>query len=808
MRIPVRALTLCMLLASLAAGSAQADDRERLIVRTPKPYDQMVATIRSLGGEVLHKYDNVDALAVSLPSRGMGALLALVGSDGVTKDVVVAAPRPIEEAAVFAAELPGAETLVLDASASAELLASAPANYSFNNALTGAATLHAAGQTGAGVVVAVIDSGTANAPVVPALAGSVIGGENFVAGDPVASATSRLNGSHGTQTGTMIAAHGLFVFNNTSILLQSVLAHAPSSAIPCPVPYVAPCSATRSIIPMVGTAPSASLYALKVFASSGGGAPESRIIAAMDRALTLKRNFDAGGSASPVSGTGTENDPYVYDALDIRVVNMSLGGPTLYAGRDIEDQLTEEMAKAGITLVVSAGNDGPSAMTGGSPGTGLGSLTVGAASTAAHERILRDVQYGLGVGALYRASDHIQTADFSSRGPTADGRIDPDLVANGYASFTQAANGGLSLASGTSFSGPTVAGAAALLRAASPTSTGIQVRNALARTANASLLGDDSGAIDQGEGFVDIPAALALLQSGHVSGRLDDDGCRDGRHRHGRRGAHGRDEPSRDVERNIREAGFRAVSFRNDRFTTSLSDLLPGQAAHFFVEADEKTDQLVVSLDDVTPDLAPADQNAFFGDDLLVSIVDAPTSFADQQEYAFVAAPTSFTLDDPQTGLVRVTVLGDWTNAGAISANLTIDRVRASQGFASGRGRVAEGDLVPFEFEVAAGTGQAVVELSWKEHWGRYPTNDLDLVLIDPSGAAVTDGATLASPERVVLASPAPGTWTALVQGFTVHDVDEHGRKHGHQGGTCDRPAQDEFELRVSLDGTRLRLDP
>jgi subtilisin family serine protease len=807
MRITARALTLCMLLASLVAGSTQADDRERLILRTPKPYDQIVATVRSLGGEVLHKYDNVDAIAVSLPSRSMGALLAVVGGDGVTKDVVVAAPRPIEEAFVFAAELPGAETL--DASAFAEVLASAPANYSFNNALTGAATLHAAGHTGAGVVVAVIDSGTANAPVVPALAGSVIGGQSFVPGDPVPSATSRLNGSHGTQTGTMIAAHGLFVFNNTSVLLQSVLAHAPSSVIPCPVPYVAPCSATRSIIPMVGTAPSASLYALKVFASTGGGAPESRIIAAMDRALTLKRNFDAGQSATPVSGTGTENDPYVYDALDIRVVNMSLGGATLYAGRDLEDQLTEEMAKAGITLVASAGNDGPSAMTGGSPGTGLGSLTVGAASTAAHERILRDVQYGLGVGALYRASDHIQTADFSSRGPTADGRIDPDIVANGYASFTQAANGGLSLASGTSFSGPTVAGAAALLRAASPSSTGIQVRNALARSANPSLLGDDSGAIDQGEGFLDIPAALALLQSGHVSGRLDDDGCRDGRHRHGRRGGHGKDdEPSRDVERNIREAGFRPVSFRHDRFTTSLSDLLPGQAAHFFVEADEKTDQLVFSLSNITPDLAPADQNAFFGDDLLVSIVDAPTSFADLEHYAFVPAPASLAVDHPQTGLVRVTVLGDWTNAGAISADLTIERVRASQGYASARGRVAEGDLVPFEFEVAAGSGQAVVELSWKEHWGRYPTNDLDLVLIDPSGAAVTDGATLSSPERVVLDSPAPGTWTALVQGFTVHDVDEHGRGHEHHGKKCNKPAQDEFELRVSLDGTRLRLDP
>ena len=47
---------------------------------------------------------------------------------------------------------------------------------------------------------------------------------------------------------------------------------------------------------------------------------------------------------------------------------MSLGGPTLFAGRDIEDQLTLAMLEVGITIVASAGNDGFAAMTGGSPG--------------------------------------------------------------------------------------------------------------------------------------------------------------------------------------------------------------------------------------------------------------------------------------------------------------------------------------------------------------------------------------------------------------------------------------------------------
>ena len=189
---------------------------------------------------------------------------------------------------------------------------------------------------------------------------------------------------------------------------------------------------------MVGTAPAAKIYALKVFPSQGGGAPESRIIAAMDRAITLRRNFNNGVPSVPVAGSGTEDSPFRFDSLNIKVVNMSLGGPTLFAGGDIEDQLTLAMLEVGITLVTSAGNDGFAAMTGGSPGTGIGSLTTGASSTPVHERILRDIQFAtlpVGIGQLYRPSNEVQTAYFSSRGPTADGRLDPDLSANGFASY-------------------------------------------------------------------------------------------------------------------------------------------------------------------------------------------------------------------------------------------------------------------------------------------------------------------------------------------------------------------------------------
>src|SRR4029079_2833767 len=148
----------------------------------------------------------------------------------------------------------------------------------------------------------------------------------------------------------------------------------------------------------------------------------ARIAAAMDRAITLKKNFDAGVPSAPVNpGCGAENNPCVYNSLNIQVVNMSLGGLTLFAARDLEDQITTEMLKANITVAIAAGNSGPGAMTSESPGTGPGSLTAAAAATPAHGRILRDLIFGLGFGDLLFPFSGIQTATFSSRGPSADG---------------------------------------------------------------------------------------------------------------------------------------------------------------------------------------------------------------------------------------------------------------------------------------------------------------------------------------------------------------------------------------------------
>lgn len=79
-----------------------------------------------------------------------------------------------------------------------------------------------------------------------------------------------------------------------------------------------------------------------------------------------------------------------------------------------------------MVIVFSAGNSGPSPGTIGSPGGGKNVISVGAAENV---RALGGPDAcGLGDDSANRAND---MAGFSSRGPTADGRIKPDMVAPG-----------------------------------------------------------------------------------------------------------------------------------------------------------------------------------------------------------------------------------------------------------------------------------------------------------------------------------------------------------------------------------------
>ena len=776
-----------MLVALWAATPAaeQGSDSAAVIIRCASSCDQTAAAIRAAGGKVTNRYENIEAIAATVPANRLADLATVAGSQGLSRDYISSVPRSSQEVGPagevgLATSLSEFEATSLTAEHVAQLNDLALDGLNLDTTLTGASVLHAANNRGEGIVVAVIDSGSANAPVeAPALAGSIIGGESLVPDDPLASATSRLNDPHGTRVASLVAGHGLFVLSNTSAFVRSLRVHAPDSVIACqdtgvPVPS---CKIGFSAVPMVGAAPAAKIYAVKVAHRNGAGVPQSRLIAAMDRVLTLRRNFNAGMPSVPVAGDGSEANPFVFNSLKIDVVNMSIGGPTLFAGNSEGERLTVQMLEAGIIVVATAGNSGPAAMTLGNPGSGRGALAVGAASSYIHDRILRDVQFGVGLGVLFRPFGQNQTAWFSSRGPTADGRVLPDLVANGMGVFAPAVSR-LDLVSGTSYAAPTVSGAAALLRRHAPWATALQIRNALVESADATAIADGSSGIDRGRGALDVSAARALLDSAAVSEVLAS-GLADER-----------------VSANVKSAGLSPVAFVEGVYSKRAEGLLPSQVEHVFVPITRDTRSIRIRVSDIVS-ASPGEQNKVFGkDSVLLHVVDAPTSLARShvppETFIEVGNEFTFVITNPQPGLMRMGLAGASSNGAAVSATFTIERHRTDlSGKDTADDEIRQGDVIPVRIDVPAGTQTLRLDLSWDSDWGRYPTGDLDVVLTNPLGET-TSVATIDSPERLTIQTPVPGTWTVAIHGFAV-------------APTRSSDEEDRFELRVFADGRLLR---
>ena len=281
-RVVLRRFLLVFTMA-LVAVSASAQDRQKVIVTSTGSPADLKNTVLSLGGQIHHEYTTFTALAASL---SFDAVLKLRGMAGfrVIKDVVVDAPKPQDPDGGTSgiATMPAAQSLSLAQLKQMGKGNALPSDYLFNDSLIHADALINSGFDGTGVIVADIDTGTANNPaVVPALAGTVIGGETFVVGDPVTSPTSTMNAPHGTWTGTMIAAHVAFLFSNSNCFSQAMQFDAPGSILDG-TPFGFP---GFQVVPMLGVAPGASIYAMKVFSSQGGGASSSTIIAAIDRVL-------------------------------------------------------------------------------------------------------------------------------------------------------------------------------------------------------------------------------------------------------------------------------------------------------------------------------------------------------------------------------------------------------------------------------------------------------------------------------------------------------------------------------------------
>jgi len=209
-----------------------------------------------------------------------------------------------------------------------------------------------------------------------------------------------------------------------------------------------------------------------------GVAPEASIYVA--------KVLDRNGSGS-MSGVMAGVEWAAEQGVD--VINLSLGGSGSSDGQDALSLTCNAAVEQGITVCVAAGNAGPSSRTIGSPGAASDVITVGAVDR----------------------SDGI--ARFSSRGPTADGRVKPDVclpgtdIVSALAAGTgagQPVDDRYTQMSGTSMATPHAAGLAALLLQAKPELSPAEIKQVIMETA--LDLGQDANA--QGAGRARAEDAL------------------------------------------------------------------------------------------------------------------------------------------------------------------------------------------------------------------------------------------------------------------------------------------------------------
>ena len=175
--------------------------------------------------------------------------------------------------------------------------------------------------------------------------------------------------------------------------------------------------------------------------------------------------LDAGGSGSfSVVMAGMQWTVENRYKFNIRAASMSLGGPGpiewTSAEEDSVNRYANEMVRAGISMLIAAGNSA-------APGT-IG--TPGGAE---------DV---ITVGALNK---NTAIAEYSSEGPTEEGRVKPNIafVGSDVMSAQHNSGDGYVAFSGTSMATPGVAGTVALMLQANPDMSPFDVRNILQETA-------------------------------------------------------------------------------------------------------------------------------------------------------------------------------------------------------------------------------------------------------------------------------------------------------------------------------------
>ncbi|MEP4146652.1 MAG: S8 family peptidase [Halioglobus sp.] len=331
----------------------------------------------------------------------------------------------------------------------------------YYSAVSGADQLHRHGVRGAGVTVAVLDSGLWDHP---ALTHDTEGNDRVLARyDAITDSSDSVfdESGHGTHLTSVLAHSG-----------KTLLDGKPSGGFK-------------------GTAPDVNIVAIKAFNETGQGGLLD-IVRGVQWAVDNKERYG------------------------IRVLNLSFSArPRWPYYLDPINQAIMQAWAEGITVVAAAGNDGPEPMTVGSPGNLPYIITVGAVTDSWSLETRKD--------------DYVP--DFSSRGPTPEGHIKPDIVAPGghMTGLTRPGSGllqehpeyqlmgGELVMTGTSQAAALVSGLVALLLQLEPDLTPDDVKCKLTTTAEPAINQDGLLAyspFQQGHGYVSITRAITLGDRG------------------------------------------------------------------------------------------------------------------------------------------------------------------------------------------------------------------------------------------------------------------------------------------------------
>ncbi len=777
-------------LSRLDAGSIDAGSINVLIETYDYDYTSIVSYIEFFGGVVTNEFKYASGLAAEIPINAIENLKDLSNVKKISKDEIrqfssstpIFGNEELDDYIFSETELSmdGREVISLSTSEITKIFDSVPETY-WNYLSMNAWSVWESGYMGQDSLAVIIDTGVYDQHIM--IQHAVIGGidlspDSETPGNP--DWNSPLNHWHGTHCAGILAGDVALIVPESDILYQSYELY---TGISIPASVVDPgYSENYYVIPLLGMAPEAQIFGIKVFPSSGAGVPTSYIINAIEYAIGMHESGD----------------------YDVDVISMSLGGGTGYDGRDLEAQTVDYATSIGITVVTSAGNDGPASLTVGSPGCANTAIAVGAVADPVNTRIYWDVMYDwYGLGYYLFTSETPQVIYFSSRGTTSDGRLKPELCATGvyvlssYIDPLDPSPYGFAWASGTSMACPAVAGAVALLNSwgewegASP----YDYKQALMDGA-IWMEGYDEN--DQGAGNLNAYQSWLSL--------INDDSLGD-------------DHPGlRKCYRRspVRPNGINTHISEKGRFTYYLKEMEPGHPLEFYLLVTEKTKSITIILSHIDLGDDPLLMNSFelsvqsavrTGYDYHVESFNINgTTTVEIEDYSVTWTEdniwgTDYYQETPlQPGYYKVCVENDWTSYDVLSGKLEIivekDMPCWDHHHCWGhhhccchchwkyinfpdetyKGTITTDEAIGW-IPIGAGDDGVIVELWWKNDWTRYPTSDLDMVVAwfdtdDNLHYEYAAGGSLRSPEGVYL--PDAVAAYILIFGYETYGVKEH----------------------------------